>query len=350
MTTNYLTSLLVASSLAFSLLTFNSCSKDSADPEPVTPTTADTMSTTPITEKQPTRADAINALKTNSSDLVVTGIAFDITATTATVAFRINVDNDKLSGARIAVVFSDYPEEQLNYGVGCQEYYIKADKFDGFGIATVTLTELIPTTTYRYRAYYHYSDESTGYGEEQTFTTLGPTAFSTEAVDLGLSVKWANTNLGASRLYQSGLYYHYGDTMRTASQTTLPTQDIHATMYDPATVELGDEWSSPTRAQILELVNSCTWQPATEHGHAGYCVYGTGNHSESYIFIPAVGYYNAAGDLTQYGTGFMLWSGQLGDSNDGKALCLQLISTEANTGSLGRVNKLYRMPIRPVKK
>lgn len=331
---------------SIAILAANSCSSDSPDPEPepVTPTDSTSTQTTI------TRKDAVNALKANSSDLVVTGDAFEITSTTASVAFRVNAASSKLSSAHVAIVFSDYPDEQLNYGVGCQELYVNTSNFDSFGIAVVTLPDLTPGATYRYRAYYYYSDSDTAYGEEKSFTTAAPESFTAEAVELGLSVKWANTNLGAVRLYQSGIYYHYGDVSRDASGTNLPSEDICGTSNDPATVELGDEWASPTSSQILELINKCSWVATTEHGYDGYRVYGVGNYSQSYIFIPLTGYYNASGVLTQSGKGVTLWSGQLGGSNDGKALCLQLLSADASSASTGRVNKLYRMPIRPVKK
>ncbi len=332
--------------IPIALLSSNSCSSESNDPDPDPVTPADTTST----ETTITRKDAVNALKANSSDLVVTGAAFEITSTSASVAFRVNASSTKLSSAHVAIVFSDYPDEQLDYGVGCQELYVNPSNFDGFGIAVVTLPELTSGATYRYRAYYYYSDSDTAYGEEKSFTTAAPEAFTAEAVELGLSVKWASANLGATRYYQTGIYYHYGDVTRNASQTSLPPQDIWGTSYDPATVELGDEWASPTTAQLLELINKCSWIPSTEHGYEGFRVYGVGDYSQSHIFIPSAGYYNASGVLTQNRLGVMLWSGQLGDSNDGKALCLQLLSSDASSVSTGRVNKFYRMPIRPVKK
>ncbi len=348
-TTNMISSfrsLLLLPLIPIVLLSSYSCSSESSDPEPDPVNPVDSTSTvTTITRK-----DAVNALKANSSDLVITGAAFEITSTSAAVAFRVNTSSSKLSSARVAIVFSDYPDEQLDYGVGCQELYVNSSNFDSFGIAVVTLPDLTPGATYRYRAYYYYSDSDTAYGEEKSFTTAAPESLTAEAVELGLSVKWANANLGATRYYQTGIYYHYGDVTRDASQTSIPTQDIWGTSYDPATVELGDDWASPTADQLLELINKGSWIPSTEHGYEGFRVYGVGNYSQSYIFIPSAGYYNASGVLTQNRLGVMIWSGQLGGSNDGKALCLQLLSTDVSSASTGRVNKLYRMPIRPVKK
>lgn len=37
-------------------------------------------------------------------------------------------------------------------------------------------------------------------------------SYAQEAVDLGLSVKWANMNIGASNIYDVGEYFAWGET------------------------------------------------------------------------------------------------------------------------------------------
>lgn len=333
-------------SLLISLPLFYSCSDDDDSPSPSNDTTkVDPTPSDPV-------KDATDKLMANDSVLVVTGDALNITPTSVMIPFRVNYDPEAFSNARIAIIFSDFPDDELNYGQGCQEFYVNPSNFDRFGIAYVTIPDLVPNTKYRYRAYFFFNDKTYAYGEELVFSTTPPYTFSAEAVDLGLSVKWASTNLGATRSYQSGVYYHYGDTTRLAIATSiaqLPKTDIIGTDSDPVSAELPDGWASPTRAQMLELINNCTWVKDIEHGFPGYRVYGINDRAQYYIFIPFAGYINNSGQVAQENTAFMLWSGEQGD-DDGKAYCLQLVDGTANSGSVARTNKMWRLPIRPVRK
>lgn len=324
-----------------------SCSDGGKSDDP-TPNTDDPTPSQPVDPKQ----QAHDKLMADDSTLVITGDALNITDTSAIIPFRINSDPQTFQHAHIAIVYSDFPDLELNYGEGCQEFYVSETNFDRFGIAYITIDGLIPSTKYRYRAYFYFNDKTCAYGEELTFTTPSPDIFTAEPVDLGLSVKWASANLGATRPYQSGVYYHYGDTTRSAKATSLsnlPQSDIYATEHDPAVAELPEGWQSPTRAQMLELINNCTWVKGENHGYQGYYVYGIGKLQQHYIFIPFAGYLNAAGQLSQDQKGFMIWAGEQGDDTS-KAYCMQLTADNATTGSVARTNKMWRLPIRPVLK
>ncbi|MBQ2321174.1 MAG: hypothetical protein II375_01235, partial [Bacteroidales bacterium] len=204
-----------------------SCSDGGKSDDP-TPNTDDPTPSQPVDPKQ----QAHDKLMADDSTLVITGDALNITDTSAIIPFRINSDPQTFQHAHIAIVYSDFPDLELNYGEGCQEFYVSETNFDRFGIAYITIDGLIPSTKYRYRAYFYFNDKTCAYGEELTFTTPSPDIFTAEPVDLGLSVKWASANLGATRPYQSGVYYHYGDTTRSAKATSLsnlPQSDIYAT-------------------------------------------------------------------------------------------------------------------------
>ena len=126
-----------------------------------------------------------------------------------------------------------------------------------------------------------------------------PTLTAGESVDLGLSVKWASCNLGATKPEDYGNYYAWGETAPKAkyteetysyyskdSQTWVNIgNDIAGTSYDAATVNLGGGWKMPTRQQMDELVNKCDWQWGEQNGIKGYFVSGNGNS----IFLPAAG-------------------------------------------------------------
>lgn len=122
-----------------------------------------------------------------------------------------------------------------------------------------------------------------------------------EMVDLGLSVKWATCNLGASTPFEYGDYYAWGETKTKSSyswsnyahgslstkltkycssdgKTILDAQD------DAARAILGSSWRMPTHKEIEELVSNCNWSWGITNGVYGYKV--TGPNKKS-IFLPA---------------------------------------------------------------
>ncbi len=328
------------------VLPFASSCSESDDPSSEDGNKSTTLSEDTVKTKQ----DALEALRENSIDLAVTGGAYNIQPTTASITARFNDDSKRLHSAQIAIILTDNPTKVLDFGKGCTEIYISPSSIDDDGICIVHASHLISNTTYRYRAYYRYNSEKSQLGEIKTLTTPVSEYFEAEAVDLGLSVLWASANLGAERPYQSGLYYFYGEPDRNATladvKDKLPQKDIAATDLDPAYVELGDGWSSPTQKQILELINNCTWIKSSLNGYNGYEVHGQGDYSGNYIFIPLAGYYNINDVLTSYDKTFKLWGGQISSSSD-RAVSIELNSDGSQSSS--RSNTSCRLPIRPVK-
>lgn len=123
-------------------------------------------------------------------------------------------------------------------------------------------------------------------------------ASSSEYVDLGLpsGTKWATCNLGASRPQDRGNYYAWGETQKKSSYR----KDNCSTLYsnesdfsgsytnDPATVNKGGSWRTPTLQECKELANKCQWYDCTLQGVTGKRVVGP-NGKE--IFLPNTGYY-----------------------------------------------------------
>ena len=131
-----------------------------------------------------------------------------------------------------------------------------------------------------------------------------------EAVNLGLSVKWATCNVGAESPEDYGGYYAWGETEeksdyfwstykwcdgsshcqtkycadsrfgRVDNKTILDPED------DVAHDKWGDGWRMPTLDEIEELCNKCTWKWTMVNGVAGYKVTGPNYNS---IFLPAAG-------------------------------------------------------------
>lgn len=116
-----------------------------------------------------------------------------------------------------------------------------------------------------------------------------------EFVDLGLSVKWATCNIGASTPEQYGSYFAWGDTKEKstylASNTVFrkePLQDITgSSRYDAARVHWGTPWRMPTKSECEELISNCTWTMGSHKGVSGYFVKSKKNGRS--IFLPAAG-------------------------------------------------------------
>lgn len=128
----------------------------------------------------------------------------------------------------------------------------------------------------------------------------GPTITTGQVVDLGLSVYWASCNLGAEKPEDYGDYYAWGETKSKFdydkknysfynSSTTQYIEigdDISGTVYDAATVNLGGNWRMPTKIEMSELIDKCSWEWVQIGGKNGCKVTGPNGNS---IFLPAGG-------------------------------------------------------------
>ena len=128
-----------------------------------------------------------------------------------------------------------------------------------------------------------------------------------EYVDLGLSVKWANYNVGADKPEEYGDYFAWGeittktnyssDNCKTYGLTNsqLQTQGYIdgegnlTAQYDAAAANWGGNWRMPTKAEYDELLNNCTWTWTTQNSVNGCKV--TSKTNGNSIFLPATGYY-----------------------------------------------------------
>ena len=84
-----------------------------------------------------------------------------------------------------------------------------------------------------------------------------------EFVDLGLSVKWANKNMGAKSSIENGLYFAWNE------------------------VNVDDEGRLPSENEMIELIEKCNWEWVNKDGKTGYNVRSRINGNE--IFLPAAG-------------------------------------------------------------
>ena len=133
-----------------------------------------------------------------------------------------------------------------------------------------------------------------------------------EYVDLGLSVKWATCNVGASSPEEFGDYYAWGET-KTKSTYYSDNYAIARkswpeisgnVQYDAAAANWGGTWRMPTRKELEELKNKCTWVWTTQNGVKGYKVKGPNGNS---IFLPAAGW-REGGNLYNVERNGLYWS------------------------------------------
>lgn len=135
-----------------------------------------------------------------------------------------------------------------------------------------------------------------------------------EPVDLGLSVKWASCNLGASRPEKYGNYYAWGETrtkwyydwetykwcVRVFDRLTKYNFDEHygrvdnkqtlEAADDAARVKWGGAWRMPTVDELRELIADCTWEWTVLNKVNGYKVSGKKpGYTDRWIFIPCAG-------------------------------------------------------------
>lgn len=251
-------------------------------------------------------------------------------------------------------------ESALNTDIKCTEIKDSA--------ISTPLTKLYYKTQYWYNAYVML-DGQTFYGEVKTFTTLSYTAVAGEAVDLGLSVKWSSTNLGATSPSDYGDYFAWGETspkgnyiwetyeLCNGSLFTLTKYNNRSTYGavdnksefkdygyedDAARQVLGGKWRMPTDAEWTELRDNCSWTWTSQNGVNGYRVTATNGNS---IFLPAAGfrYDTTRGNSGEDGN---YWSSSLSLAYGPK----EASSVHFNFRSVNRSSgdRYYGLSVRPV--
>lgn len=146
-------------------------------------------------------------------------------------------------------------------------------------------------------------------------------------VDMGLSVKWASYNMGATKPEEYGNFYAYGE-IEPKSEYTLNNYQWYypdyndwecdewekyyklgatftGTNYDVAHVKWGEQWRVPTRAEWNELIENCEWKWTGINGVTGAMV--TSKVTGNSIFLPAAGNMVDA-DHTHDQLGCFYWS------------------------------------------
>ena len=210
----------------------------------------------------------------------------------------------------------------------------------------------------------------------------GGTTPTMEYVDLGLSVKWARCNLGASKPTDYGDYFAWGETEPNKTNYSWATYKWmqtgksdwkHITKYtladgqtkgiwydsdgnfigdnkttleaadDAATANLGSPWRMPTEKEYDELVDHCTWTWTTQDGVKGYEVKSKKNGNS--IFLPAAGH-RTGSELKDADSKGFYWSSSL---NTGKSYHARDLYFYSGGPGWSFNSRYFGFPVRPVR-
>ena len=224
-----------------------------------------------------------------------------------------------------------------------------------------------------------------------------------EYVDLGLSVNWATCNIGADKPEEYGDYFAWGEMAPHYKSgyaqeepqehwnsymsdgywwsTYMWSKDTHSSLTkycnagdlgnngftdkmtelvpadDAARMLWGSKWRMPTKSEMEELFNKCTWTWTKENGVYGYRV--TSNvsgYTDRSIFLPAAG---IRGGKSLNGIDYdgMYWSSSLDTDNSLMAWSiyfvngdLENIDEDVSVAPFSRHNGLSIRPVLPTER
>lgn len=212
-------------------------------------------------------------------------------------------------------------------------------------------------------------------------------------VDLGLSVEWASSNIGAANATAPGSFFAWGETqtkgsfswynysflylqryttMTEAQVQDLSEKEIDLTKYlsfdryrerdmlsvleaedDAATKEFGEGYRIPTISEWRELITECLWEWTTVNGVNGYSV--SSLKTNKAIFIPAAGYKDYEGGQ-RFGYEGLYWSSELveelapdDDEHHTTAVAINFDSAAVGRESIQEILRYVGASIRPVR-
>ena len=271
-------------------------------------------------------------------------------------------DNPSMTGKFIYGTDSDRSLLMTN-GTAVGAYLWESDGF------YKPLTGLAPRTTYYYMAGVLCNEEYI-YGPVVSFTTPGVPE--PQAVDLGLTVKWADMNLGAEKSSETGHYFMWGTVeftdnfawagypLCTGAYNRLTKYSVDASYGcndglttlqpedDMSTLLLGSEWRTPTVDDFNELKDNTVATQDVVDGVTGVRLTSTkeGFTSRS-IFIPLSGVKsnNGVGN-----TNFVyLWTASLNESKSSYARFFTVNSSTWNPYLGNTDNRYLGAPVRAIK-
>lgn len=209
--------------------------------------------------------------------------------------------------------------------------------------------------------------EAATYTAQFIATAKGTAPANVEMVDLGLSVKWANMNVGATMPEEYGDYFAWGEVTtkndyswnnyrwcngnsssltKYCSNGEYGIVDYRSTLEpadDAAHINWGGYWRMPTDDEWNELYTQCTWTLTTQNGVTGYCVSASNGNS---IFLPAAGVREET-HLFNIESNGLYWSASTYSDDSNNAQTINYGLTYAHRGHSDRYRGLSVRPVCP---
>ena len=244
---------------------------------------------------------------TATDAIVATGDSSQVSATKATLTAVIGNTAEDIGEASVGFLLYCNEKELSQQGVNVEAATEDQTTY------TAALKNLLPGTTYYYRAFTQVGDTKVLAEEVKSFTTKEQVM---EYVDLGLSsgTKWGKWNVGAETESDRGALMGYSD--KTALKMALEPSayldvDIAGTendnLYDLNIDENGSNKTvMPTKEQLFELVAQTTQTVEVVDGVTGIRFTGSNGNS---IFLPYTGY--REGTETSAASAGYYWAGDV---------------------------------------
>ena len=312
-----------------------------------------------------------NTFKTASIQAYVTAEASDVQCISATISGSLTVQSEG-SFSKSAVLYYSNTENTVK---GLKSNGLKKTLTSGEdGFYSAALSSLSSSTSYNFVVVAKVDDvefvSSIG-------NFLTPALQSEPLVELGLSVKWASCNLGASKPADYGGYYQWAGTNNVSdtgiyldvsncpyhtgsdqfsgwtkyntieSYGTVDNKTILEAKDDAASVVLGGKWRIPTYGEWEELRNTdnCSWTWTTIDGVNGYKVQSKKpGYTDNWIFLPAAGV-RYGGGLSSVGSDCYYWSSSLEAYGPCNAYCMLFDSSDVGRGLSRRDNGFSIRPV-----
>lgn len=180
-------------------------------------------------------------------------------------------------------------------------------------------------------------------------------------VDLGLSIRWANCNVGAAAETEAGDFFSWGEIngynsgkrnfsdgdylFGPADKLSRYTGSDYVTLLkedDAAYASLGGKIRIPTYAEWEELMNNCNW----EWKDNGYRVSGKkAGFTDKSIFLPVTGFWMNSESPEMYKVVGCYWSSSLYDKSSDRAWYADLQPSQKGFSAFFR---RYGCAVRPV--
>lgn len=241
------------------------------------------------------RAYAVNSKGVNYGEQVsfqtITGSLPNVTTISV-----VNIDYSSATVNGMVTLSDDIIEYGICYSLSPNPTIneLKVVSTSESAVFSINLTNLSDGTTYYVRAYAT-NNIGTAYGEELSFTTKAKFYENGyEYVDLGLSVKWATCNVGATKPEEVGHKFAWGDIIPNRggswgsyvhcydaanNLTKYCTDSLYGTVDNKTTLEpvddaahihWGGNWRMPTQKEWQELIDNCSSTRLSISGMVGY--------------------------------------------------------------------------------